>query len=40
LRRLLDNWQHNPVILRLMVQSLIAVYGNAPVLEAAGIKER
>jgi tRNA A-37 threonylcarbamoyl transferase component Bud32 len=40
LRRLLNNWQHNTVILRLMVQSLIAVYGNAPVLEAAGIKER
>jgi tRNA A-37 threonylcarbamoyl transferase component Bud32 len=38
--RLLQNWQHDASTLRLMEESLMAVYGNDPVLEAAGIKRR
>jgi tRNA A-37 threonylcarbamoyl transferase component Bud32 len=37
LRRLLGNWQHDEATLGLMQQSLLAVYGKDPVLEAAGI---
>lgn len=40
LRRLLRNWQHDVATLRLMEQSLMAVYGNDPVLEAAGINRK
>jgi tRNA A-37 threonylcarbamoyl transferase component Bud32 len=37
LRRLLANWQHDAAMQRLIEQALMAVYGNDPVLQAAGI---
>jgi tRNA A-37 threonylcarbamoyl transferase component Bud32 len=40
LRRLLRNWQHDAATRRLMEQSLMAVYGNDPVLEAAGVNRK
>lgn len=40
LRRLLKNWQHDAAIQETITQALLAVYGNDPVLENAGVNRK